>query len=88
MAGEEFGHYVRLGMKARRSWLELDQAEVGRRMGVSGQTISAMELGRRKITADDLPKLCAALECNLAELARGAASSQVRSLGLLPATGG
>lgn len=76
------GSYIARGVRARRAWLQLSQAEVGERAGWSAQTISELELGRRKVTADDLPALCIALECDLAELVRGAPSALVRPLGL------
>lgn len=76
------GAYIARGMRARRGWLGIDQAEVARRMGTSTQTISDMELGRRRITADHLPGLCVALECELSELVRGAPEELTRPLGL------
>lgn len=76
------GAYLARGIRARRTWLGLDQAEVGDRMGVSSQTVSDMERGRRRITVDDIPALCEALESTLAELVRDAPADLRRAAGL------
>ncbi len=81
MADPGFGDFVARGIRARRGWLRIDQAELGRRLGVSGQTVSQMELGQRRITVDQLPALCRALDCDLGELARGADPDDIRAVG-------
>lgn len=77
-----FEAYIARGVAARRTWLRLDQQELADRLGWARQTVSDLERGRRRVMAADLPPLCRALECDLAELARGAAADDLRALGL------
>lgn len=77
-----FEAYLARGVAARRTWLQLDQAELAERLGWARQTVSDLERGRRRLYAADLPLLCRALECDLAELARGAGDDDLRALGL------
>lgn len=81
------GAYVARNVRARRAYLGRSQTQVADAAGWSAQTLSELEQGRRKVTVDDLPKLCAALECNLAELTRNAPAEFVTGLGLLPPSG-
>jgi transcriptional regulator with XRE-family HTH domain len=57
--------------RSRRSW---DQVTLAEKIGVEGwsrSTISNLELGKRKVTADDLPLLCGAFEISLLQLMHG-----------------
>lgn len=65
--------------RARRRWT---QSDLGERMGWPRSSISDVESGRRKVTADDLVTLCIALEVSLAKLADGADEVELRALGL------
>jgi ribosome-binding protein aMBF1 (putative translation factor) len=58
--------------RTRRAW---DQTALAAKIGAKGwsrSTVSNLELGKRKVTADDLPLLCAAFEISLAQLMFGA----------------
>jgi transcriptional regulator with XRE-family HTH domain len=65
--------------RARRRWT---QSDLGERMGWPRSSISDVESGRRKVTADDLVAFCMALEVSLAKLADGADEVELRALGL------
>ncbi len=54
--------------RKRRGWLELTQAEVGRRVGVSRYVIGTWETGRREPSASELVAWARALELDPAEL--------------------
>jgi transcriptional regulator with XRE-family HTH domain len=77
-----FEAYIARGVAARRTWLQLDQGQLAERLGWARQTVSDLERGRRRVMAADLPPLCRALECDLAELARGADAADLGALGL------
>lgn len=66
--------------RARRRWT---QAELGERVGWPRSSVSDVESGRRKLTADDLVALCAAFEVTLIKLADGASQAELRVLGLV-----
>jgi transcriptional regulator with XRE-family HTH domain len=61
-------------LRAARGAADLSQADVGERMRALGftswlgQTVSASERGRRRIAAEEILGLCAALECPPAAL--------------------
>ena len=78
----ELGAFVARGVRARRVWLGLGQVDVARRLGCSGQTVSAIERGIRRVTLDDLPGLCRALDTTLPELVQGADPETLRAVGL------
>ena len=80
----ELGTFVARGIRARRVWLGLGQVDVARRLGCSGQTVSAIERGLRRITVDELPALCRALDTTLADLVQGADLETLRTVGLAP----
>jgi transcriptional regulator with XRE-family HTH domain len=69
-------------MRAERVRRELDQEQFGALIGWSRSTVSDLESGRRKLLADDLALICAALGLTLAELSQGADASVLRALGL------
>jgi len=64
--------------RARRHW---DQTELGRRIGWSRSTVSAIESGQRKITLDHLAPLCRAFGIPLTKLTEGADPEDLRVLG-------
>lgn len=76
------GDWIAAGVRAERARRRWSQAELGRRLGWSQSSVSDLEVGRRVITADDLPALCRVFELPLAELARGADPEDLRALGL------
>lgn len=65
--------------RSRRGWRQADLAE---RCGWSVDTVSAIERGVRTVAVEDLPVLCKALDVTLIKLMDGAASSDLKSLGL------
>jgi transcriptional regulator with XRE-family HTH domain len=77
-----FEAYIARGVASRRAWLQLDQGQLAERLGWARQTVSDLERGRRRVMVADLPQLCRALECDLAELARGASREDLDALGL------
>lgn len=58
-------YYMKLGSSIRevRHLRNLTQADLGRRIGVRGQTISQWEAGTRRPTPEDLDRLAVALRC-------------------------
>lgn len=79
---DAFALALRRAIVAERGRLGLSQADLGARMGWSRQVASNTETGVRTIPAYELPALCAALECTLAELVQKAPESERRKLGL------
>ena len=65
--------------RGRRRWLQRDLAE---RLGWSRQTVGDLESGKRRVTMDDMPALCAAFDVTLARLLDGAEPEDLRRLGL------
>jgi len=65
--------------RARRGWRQKDLAD---RLGWSTDTLSNLETGQRRVTADDLPLLCAAFEIDLRRLTLGADEEDLRKIGL------
>ena len=68
--------------RTRRAW---DQTELAKRIGAEGwsrSTVSNLELGKRKVTADDLPLLCRAFEISLLQLMLGADPNDLDELRL------
>jgi transcriptional regulator with XRE-family HTH domain len=56
------------GIRAERARLGITQEELGRRIGRAKQTVSEIEAGTASLAAEDLPDVCRALGCTLAEL--------------------
>jgi len=48
-------------VRSRRKFLQLSQAGLAERLGVSQETVSQIEIGNRTLAADDLPKIAATL---------------------------
>jgi ribosome-binding protein aMBF1 (putative translation factor) len=70
--------------RTRRMW---DQTQLAQRIGAEGwsrSTVSNLELGKRKVTADDLPLLCEAFEISLLQLMFGANAADLAKLRLPP----
>jgi len=68
--------------RTRRTW---DQTQLAEKIGSEGwsrSTVSNLELGKRKVTADDLPLLCAAFGISLAQLMFGADPADLAKLRL------
>ena len=68
--------------RTRRAWDQRSLAERIAADGWSRSTVSNLELGKRKVTADDLPLLCAAFEISLAQLMFGADPEDLTKLRL------
>jgi transcriptional regulator with XRE-family HTH domain len=76
------GDVVARNVRARRSWLRMRQQDVADQLGVSRPTLASIEAGRRAITVEDLPRLCAILTITLDELFAGVDEDQRRVMGL------
>jgi transcriptional regulator with XRE-family HTH domain len=77
-----FSDAIAASVRAERARLRITQAELGRRMGIPGFTVSDIETGRRAVTANDLPLLCEVFDVSLVELARRADPRDVARLRL------
>jgi transcriptional regulator with XRE-family HTH domain len=80
MAG--LGDAIAAAVRRERAGLKLTQRQLGERLGVSGDVVSDIETGRHRITADDIPGLCIALEVTFAELVRRADPEDRAAMGL------
>ena len=76
------GDVIAANVRGERARKRLKQEELAARLGWSQSSVSDLESGRRKVTADDLPMLCEAFGIDLAELVRGAEEADLRRLGL------
>jgi transcriptional regulator with XRE-family HTH domain len=68
--------------RIRRRW---DQSTLAQKIGAEGwsrSTVSNLELGKRKVTADDLPLLCEAFEISLLQLMHGVEAADLAKLRL------
>jgi transcriptional regulator with XRE-family HTH domain len=63
-----FGDVVAAGVRAERARHRWTQEHLARRLGWSTSTLSALESGQRRATADDLPLLCEALDVSFRDL--------------------
>lgn len=79
----ELGAVISAAVRRERAGLKLTQRQLGERLGVSGDVVSDIETGRHRITADDIPGLCRALEVSFAELVRRAEPPTLEALGLI-----
>lgn len=59
-----------VGRNIRKKRLEndMEQQELARRAGVNKSLLCGVELGKRRITIDDLSKVADVLECSVDEL--------------------
>lgn len=76
------GAIIARNIRRERAGLRLDQGQLAERMGVSRSTVSDLESGQRRITAEHLPQLCRALEVPFAKLIEGAETEDLDALGL------
>jgi transcriptional regulator with XRE-family HTH domain len=68
--------------RVRRNW---DQATLARKISAGGwsrSTVSNLELGKRRVTADDLPLLCEAFQISLLQLMHGVDPADIAKLRL------
>jgi transcriptional regulator with XRE-family HTH domain len=68
--------------RIRRSWDQTQLADAIAAPGWSRSTVSNLETGKRKVTADDIPLLCRAFGIPLQKLADGADPADLRAIGL------
>ena len=73
------------GERARRRWT---QAELAERLGWPRTAIHDVEIGRRRLSLDDLAALCRTFELPLIELCRGGDRYELAALGISPRWGG
>jgi DNA-binding XRE family transcriptional regulator len=78
----ELEDIIAANVRGNRARLKLTQRQLGERLGIAGDTVSDIETGRRTITANDLPRLYAALDITLVELLQRADPADLRALGL------
>jgi transcriptional regulator with XRE-family HTH domain len=79
--GAHIARYV-AAERIRRRW---DQSTLAQKIGAEGwsrSTVSNLELGKRKVTADDLPLLCEAFEISLLQLMHGVEAADLAKLRL------
>lgn len=69
-------------VRAERARAGLSQSELAERMGVHRNVIWKIESTERRVNADELPELCAALGVTLAQLLARADPDDLRRLGL------
>jgi transcriptional regulator with XRE-family HTH domain len=56
-------------VKTRRKMLGLTQTELAHALGhTTCQRINQIELGRRRLYAEELPRLCKALNCSISDV--------------------
>jgi len=70
------------GIRAERARLGLSQVALAKRLGWTRSRLAAIELGERRVHADDLPEVCAALGCTLGVLLQMAPEGERRQLGV------
>jgi transcriptional regulator with XRE-family HTH domain len=79
------GAHIARNVAAERNRRRWDQATLADRIGVAGwsrSTVSNLELGKRKVLADDLPLLCEAFEISLLQLMHGVQPDDLAKLRL------
>lgn len=79
---EELDQLVAANVRAARARARLRQEDLADLMNWSRPTVSALEIGSRRITLADAVSLCGALKIDLAELLRGAPQDVLDDLGL------
>ena len=60
--------YIGARMRQRRQALELSQAKLGQKLGISFQQVQKYESGRNRVSAARLFDICEALEFSLASM--------------------
>ena len=69
-------------IRAERSRADVTQEQLAEAIGVSRPTVAAMELGNRRLYADEIPDLCRALGITIDDLFRKASDDDRRAIGL------
>jgi len=69
-------------VRAERARAGLSQDVLAERLGWSRQVVTSVETGTRRLNADELPELCAALGVTLARLLTDADPADRAALGL------
>ncbi len=70
-------------LRALRARRRLRQADVAAALQLDPKVVSRIEAGTREPVISELPTVCRALGCTLAELFAGADEDDLRALGLL-----
>jgi transcriptional regulator with XRE-family HTH domain len=78
----EFSDVIAANVRAERARRRWRQADLAERLGWSNVTVSDLEIGRRGVSANDLPKLCRAFGVHLDQLTHGADPDDLDALGL------
>jgi transcriptional regulator with XRE-family HTH domain len=73
------GDFCRL-IRHRRQELNLTQAEIAEKLGVTSDCITLVELGHRRLDLDRIPQLANALKLNRRELCRQALQERAPEL--------
>jgi ribosome-binding protein aMBF1 (putative translation factor) len=73
---------LRRGIRAERARVGLSQQALAARLGWTRSRLAAIELGERRMHADDLPQLCMALGVTLGVLLQMAPEDERRALGV------
>ena len=71
-----------INVRAERTRRQLDQGEFAELLGWTRSMVSDLEIGRRKLSVDDIWPICRALGLTLSELAIGADPDERRALGI------
>lgn len=69
-------------LRAERTRADLTQPELAERLGWTRDMVSKMERGRRVVGAHELPSLCRALGCTVADLLRDASPADRAAFGV------
>lgn len=69
-------------IRALRARRRLRQADLAAALTVDQKVISRIEGGSRELTLSELPVICRALGCTMAELVAGADEADLEALGL------
>jgi len=70
------------GVRAERGRRRWTQAQLAERLGWPRNSIHEVELGRRRLTLDDIADVCRAFGMPLVELCRGGDDDAIRALGI------
>ncbi|GLY28586.1 hypothetical protein Kisp02_19510 [Kineosporia sp. NBRC 101731] len=73
---------IAANVRRERAGAQLTQAQLGERLGLSGDTVSNIENGKRTITASDIPRLCSALGIGITDLFARADPEDLRAMRL------
>jgi transcriptional regulator with XRE-family HTH domain len=76
------GEVIARNVKAERARKGWKQDTLAARLGMSRASLSHLESGSLKVTANHLPPLCEALGIPLSDLIRGADPDDIKRLGM------